>query len=44
MTVQADNRYFLTIVLGYDDSLIQLEQARKGLDRGAKVEKVEVDQ
>lgn len=44
VTVQADNRYFLTIVLGYDDSLIQLEQARKGLDRGAKVEKVEVDQ
>lgn len=44
VTVQADNRYFLTIVLGYDDSLIQLEQARKGLDRDAKVEKVEVDQ
>ena len=40
----ADDRYFLTVVLGYDDSLIQAEQVRKGLDRTAKVEKVEVDQ
>ena len=40
----ADNRYYLTIVLGYDESLIQAEQARKGLDRDAKVEKVEVAQ
>lgn len=40
----ADNRYYLTVVLSYDESLIQAEQARKGLDRDAKVEKVEVDQ
>lgn len=40
----ADNRFYLTVVLSYDESLIQAEQARKGLDRDAKVEKVEVDQ
>ena len=40
----ADNRYYLTVVLGYDESLIQAEQTRKGLDREAKVEKVEVAQ
>lgn len=40
----ADNRYYLTVVLGYDESLIQAEQTRKGLDRDAKVEKVEVGQ
>ena len=40
----ADNRYYLTVVLTYDESLIQAEQTRKGLDRDAKVEKVEVDQ
>lgn len=40
----ADNRYYLTVVLDYDESLIQAEQARKGLDRDAKVEKVEVGQ
>lgn len=40
----ADNRYYLTVVLSYDESLIQAEQARKGLDRDAKVEKVEVGQ
>ena len=38
----ADNRYYLTVVLAYDESLIQAEQTRKGLDRDAKVEKVEV--
>lgn len=40
----ADKRYYLTVVLGYDESLIQAEQTRKGLDRDAKVEKVEVGQ
>ena len=40
----ADNRFYLTVVLSYDESLIQAEQARKGLDRDAKVEKVEVGQ
>ena len=40
----ADNRYYLTVVLTYDESLIQAEQTRKGLDRDAKVEKVEVGQ
>ena len=40
----ADNRYYLTVVLSYDESLIQAEQARKGLDRDAKVEKVEVSE
>lgn len=40
----ADNRYYLTVVLSYDESLILAEQARKGLDRDAKVEKVEVGQ
>lgn len=40
----ADNRYHLTVVLAYDESLIQAEQTRKGLDRDAKVEKVEVGQ
>lgn len=40
----ADNRYYLTVVLGYDESLIQAELTRKGLDRDAKVEKVEVAQ
>lgn len=40
----ADNRYYLTVVLAYDKSLIQAEQTRKGLDRDAKVEKVEVGQ
>lgn len=40
----ADNRYYLTVVLSYDESLIQAEQTRKGLDREAKVEKVEVGQ
>lgn len=40
----ADNRFYLTVVLSYDESLIQAEQARKGLDRDAKVEKVEVSQ
>lgn len=40
----ADNRYYLTVVLSYDESLIQAEQTRKGLDRDAKVEKVEVGQ
>lgn len=40
----ADNRYYLTVVLAYDESLIQAEQTRKGLDRDAKVEKVEVGQ
>lgn len=40
----ADNRYYLTVVLTYDESLIQAEQARKGLDRDAKVEKVEVSE
>lgn len=40
----ADNRYYLTVVLSYDGSLIQAEQTRKGLDRDAKVEKVEVGQ
>lgn len=39
-----DNRYYLTLVLGYDETLIQAEQARKGLDRAAMVEKVEVAQ
>ncbi|MDO4314216.1 MAG: pilus assembly protein PilM [Oscillospiraceae bacterium] len=42
--VVEDDRYYLTVVLGYDESLIQAEQIRKGLDCGAKVEKVEVDQ
>ena len=40
----ADNRYYLTVVLAYDESLIQAEQTRKGLHRDAKVEKVEVGQ
>lgn len=40
----ADNRYYLTVVLAYDESLIQAEQTRKGLDRDAKIEKVEVGQ
>ena len=40
----ADNRFYLTVVLSYDESLIQAEQTRKGLDRDAKVEKVEVGQ
>lgn len=40
----ADNRYYLTVVLSYDESLIQAEQTRKGLVRDAKVEKVEVGQ
>ena len=40
----ADNRYYLTVVLAYDEFLIQAEQTRKGLDRDAKVEKVEVGQ
>lgn len=40
----ADNRYYLTVVLTYDESLIQAEQTRKGLDRDTKVEKVEVGQ
>ncbi len=40
----ADNRYYLTVVLSYDESLIQAEQTRKGLHRNAKVEKVEVGQ
>ena len=40
----ADNRYYLTVVLAYAESLIQAEQTRKGLDRDAKVEKVEVGQ
>ena len=40
----ADNRYYLTVVLPYDESLIQAEQTRKGRDRDAKVEKVEVGQ
>lgn len=40
----ADNRYYMTVVLTYDESLIQAEQTRKGLDRDAKVEKVEVGQ
>lgn len=40
----ADNRYYLTVVLDYDETLIQAEQTRKGLDRDAKVEKVEVGQ
>lgn len=40
----ADNRYYLTVVLSYDESLIQAEQTRKGLDRDTKVEKVEVGQ
>ena len=40
----ADNRYYLTVVLSYDESLIQAEQTRKGLDRDAKVEKVEVSE
>ena len=40
----AVNRYYLTVVLSYDESLIQAEQTRKGLDRDAKVEKVEVGQ
>ena len=40
----ADNRYYLTVVLTYDESLIQAEQTRKGLLRDAKVEKVEVGQ
>lgn len=42
--VVADDRYYITFVLGYDEALIQAEQARKGLDRDAKVEKVEVAQ
>ena len=40
----ADNRYYLTFVLGYDNSLIQAELERKGLDQSAKLEKVEVAQ
>lgn len=44
MQKPADNRYYLTVVLDYDESLIQAEQTRKGLDRDAKVEKVEVGQ
>lgn len=40
----ADNRYYLTVVLTYDESLIQAEQTRKGLDRDAKVEKMEVSE
>lgn len=44
MQKPADNRYYLTVVLAYDESLIQAEQTRKGLDRDAKVEKVEVGQ
>ena len=44
MQKPADNRYYLTVVLAYVESLIQAEQTRKGLDRDAKVEKVEVGQ
>lgn len=40
----ADNRYYLTFVLGYDNALIQAELERKGLDASAKLEKVEVAQ
>lgn len=40
--VVTDDRYYITFVLGYDESLIQAEQVRKGLDRDARVEKVEV--
>lgn len=40
----ADNRYYLTFVLGYDNALIQAELERKGLDQSAKLEKVEVSQ
>lgn len=39
----ADTRYYLTILLGYDDSLLDAELSRKGLETAAKVEKVEVD-
>ena len=40
----ADNRYYLTFVLGYDDTLMQAELERKGLDQSAKLGKVEVAQ
>ena len=40
----ADNRYYLTFVLGYDNALMQAELERKGLDASAKLEKVEVAQ
>ena len=34
--------YMISVTLGYKLDLIQAEQARKGLDHTAKVEKVEV--
>ena len=39
-----DNRYYMTVVLSYDESMSQAELIRKGLDRGDKVRKVEVAQ
>lgn len=41
-TQPEDNRYLLTVVLGYKDSLIAAERERKGLDINAKVPALEV--
>ena len=40
--IQPEIRYFLTVSLSYDESLIQAELARKGLDYSSKVGKLEV--
>ena len=37
-------RYFITVSLAYDESLIQAELARKGLDHTSKIGKLEVTQ
>ena len=41
-TIPAELRYYITVSMSYDESLIQAELARKGLDYGAKVSKLEV--
>lgn len=40
--IQAELRYFITVSMSYDETLIQAEQARKGLDYTQKVSRLEV--
>ena len=40
--VELPGNFMITVTLGYKPELIEAEQVRKGLDRSAMVEKVEV--
>ena len=40
---EVDERVYLTVLLGYKNELKEAEQERRGLDRDAKLPKIDVD-